>query len=338
MPRYRLGVLDQSPIAAGRTAADAIAETIELAQLAEQLGYGRYWLAEHHASESFAGTSPELLIAHVAQATRTIRVGSGGVMLMHDAALEVAEQFRLLETLHPGRIDLGIGRAPGADAHAIRALCPNDGEPDVAQRGFETKLRELSVLLRSESTSGHVFAQPRGPGMPELWLLGSGTTSALLAAKLGWSFCFAQFISGATGALVVDTYREAFVASPWLDRPRVAIGCFVLVGDDDAQAERLVSSTELWFLNSQRGRSIPFPTPEQALAHVWDGPAAAMRRQLRALRIHGGPEKVSRKLERLATLYDTDEMLIVTITHDPQARLRSYRHLAEIADLRPADR
>lgn len=338
MPRYRLGVLDQSPIAAGRTAADAIAETIDLAQLAEQLGYGRYWLAEHHASESFAGTSPELLMAHVAQVTRTIRVGSGGVMLMHDAALEVAEQFRLLETLHPGRIDLGIGRAPGANAHAIRALCPNDGEPDVAQRGFETKLRELSVLLRSESTSGHVFAQPRGPGMPELWLLGSGTTSALLAAKLGWSFCFAQFISGATGALVVDTYREAFVASPWLDRPRVAIGCFVLVGDDDAQAERLVSSTELWFLNSQLGRSIPFPTPEQALAHVWDGPAAAMRRQLRALRIHGGPEKVSRKLERLATLYDTDEMLIVTITHDHQARLRSYRHLAEIADLRPADR
>jgi luciferase family oxidoreductase group 1 len=336
MPRYRLGVLDQSPIAAGRSPADAIAETIELAQLAEQLGYGRYWLAEHHASESFAGTCPSLLMAHVAQTTRSIRVGSGGVMLMHYSALEIAEQFRMLETLHPGRIDLGIGRAPGADAHVIQALCPNDGEPDVAQRRFETKLRELSDLLRSDASpraGDHVFAQPRGPGMPEPWLLGSGTTSAVLAAKLGWGFCFAQFISGATGALVVDTYREAFVASPWLDRPRVAVGCFVLVGEDDAEAERLVSSTELWYLNLQLGRRIPFPTPEQAAAYAWDGPAAAMRRQLRALRIHGGPAKVSRNLERLTALYDTDELLIVTITHDHQARLRSYRRLAEIAGL-----
>lgn len=338
MSRYRLGVLDQSPIAAGRSPADAINETIELAQLAERLGYSRYWLAEHHASESFAGTCPELLVTHLAQATRSIRVGTGGVMLMHYSALKVAEQFRMLETLHPGRIDLGIGRAPGADAHGIRALSPHDGDPDVGQRRFETKLRELTDLLRSQSTpraAVHVFAQPRGPGMPEPWLLGSGTTSAMLAAKLGWSFCFAQFISGATGALVVDTYREAFVASPWLDRPRVAVGCFVLVGEDDAEAEHLLSSTELWFLNLQLGRSIPFPTPEQASTHAWDGPAAAMRRQLRALRIHGGPETVGRDLERLAKLYDADELLIVTITHDHQARLRSYARLAEIAGLQP---
>jgi luciferase family oxidoreductase group 1 len=331
MPRFRLGVLDQSPIAAGRSPADAIAETVELAQLAEQLGYARYWLAEHHSSESFAGPCPELLMAHVAAKTQSIRVGSGGVMLMHDSALEVAEQFRMLETLHPGRIDLGIGRAPGADALGIRALCPNDGEPDVAQRRFETKLRELSDLLRGGGD--RVFAQPRGAGMPEPWLLGSGTTSALLAAKLGWSFCFAQFISGATGALVVETYREAFVASPWLERPRVAVGCFVLVGEDDAEAERLISSTELWFLNLQLGRSVAFPSPEQALAYPWDGPPAAMRRQLRALRIHGGPTTVRRDMERLAKLYDTDELLVVTITHDHQARLRSYRRLAEIAGL-----
>jgi luciferase family oxidoreductase group 1 len=331
MPRFRLGVLDQSPIAAGRSPADAIAETVELAQLAEQLGYSRYWLAEHHSSESFAGPSPELLMAHVAAKTHSIRIGSGGVMLMHYSALKVAEQFRMLETLYPGRIDLGVGRAPGADAHGIRALCPNDGEPDVAQRRFEAKLRELSDLLRGEI--GPVFAQPRGPGMPELWLLGSGTQSAMLAAKLGWGFCFAQFISGATGALVVEAYRDAFVASPWLERPRVAVGCFVLVGEDDAEAERLISSTELWFLNLQLGRSVAFPTPEQALAHAWDGAPAAMRRQLRALRIHGGPATVRKDIDRLAKLYDTDELLIVTITHDHQARLRSYRRLAEIAEL-----
>lgn len=335
MPRYRLGVLDQSPIAEGRSPADAVAETLELAQRAEALGYSRYWLAEHHSSESFAGPCPEILMAEIAARTRHIRVGSGGVMLMHDSALEVAEQFRMLETLHPGRIDLGIGRAPGADAAGIRALCPNDGPPDVEQRLFETKLRELTSYLRGVSSPARVFAMPTGTGLPEPWLLGSGTTSAMLAARLGWSFCFAQFISGSSGAMVVDAYRESFRPSPWLARPRVAVGCFVLVADDDAAADRLISSTELWFLELQRGNRIPFPSPERALAFTWDDPAEAMRKQLRALRIHGGPATVERKLGRLATLYDTDEFLIVTITHDHQARLRSYAALAEIAGLEP---
>ncbi|PRP92216.1 Limonene 1,2-monooxygenase [Enhygromyxa salina] len=337
MPRYRFGVLDQSPIAEGRSPAQAVAETVELAIRAEALGYTRYWLAEHHSSVSFAGPCPEILMAHVAARTRSIRVGSGGVMMLHYSALKIAEQFRMLETLYPGRIDLGVGRAPGADTLGTEALCPNAGPPDVEQRLFEAKLRDLSGFLRGELRPEHpharLFAMPGGDGQPEPWLLGSGTGSAALAAKLGWSFCFAHFIGGASGVAVVDAYRQAFKPSPWQPRPRVAVGAFVLAADDDAEAQRLVSSTELWFLNLQLGRRVPFPTPAQALAHEWSPAAAAMRRQLRALRLHGGPATVARGLERLAMLYETDEFLVVTITHDHQARLRSYELLAEIAEL-----
>jgi luciferase family oxidoreductase group 1 len=334
MSRYHCGVLDQSPICEGRSPAQAVAETVELAVRAEQLGYERYWLAEHHGTESFAGPCPEILMAHVAASTRSIRVGSGGVMMMHYSALKVAEQFRMLETLHPGRIDLGVGRAPGADTHGTRALCPNDSAPDLEQRLFEAKLRDLAGYLRDEQTKP-VFAMPVGAGMPQPWLLGSGTHSAALAAKLGWGFCFAQFIGGASGALVVDTYRDAFVPSAWLSSPRVAVGAFILVADDDAEAERLISSTELWFLNLQLGNRIAFPTPEQALAYEWSPQATALRNQLRALRLHGGPETVARGLDRLARIYDTREFLIVTITHDHAARLRSYELLAQIAQLTP---
>jgi luciferase family oxidoreductase group 1 len=337
MPRYRLGVLDQSPIAEGRGAAQAVAETIDLARRAEQLGYTRYWLAEHHSSESFAGPCPEILMAHLAAQTHAIRIGSGGVMLMHYSALKVAEQFRMLETLHGGRIDLGIGRAPGADALGIEALSPNGASPDVEQRLFEAKLRDLTGFLRGELDPDHrhaqVVAMPRGEGLPELWLLGSGTKSAALAAKLGWGFCFAHFIGGASGVPVVEAYREAFVPSPWLERPRVAIGAFILAAGDDAEAERLVSSTELWFIELQRGRRIPFPSPERAVARTSNPAAAAMRRQLRALRLHGGPDTVGAGLERLSMLYETEEFLIVTITHDHEARVRSYEILAEIAEL-----
>ncbi|PRQ07722.1 LLM class flavin-dependent oxidoreductase [Enhygromyxa salina] len=324
MPRYRCGVLDQSPVAEGRGPAQAVAETVDLAIRAEQLGYARYWLAEHHATDSFAGPCPEILMAHVAAKTRSIRVGSGGVMMMHYSALKVAEQFNMLATLHPGRIDLGVGRAPGTDSQGARALCPNAAPPDLQQKLFETKLRDLGTYLH-----------PADGGGAQKWLLGSGTESATLAARLGWGFCFAQFISGASGATVVDAYREAFVPSPWLARPRVAVGAFILVAEDDAEANRLISSTELWYLSLQQGRHVPFPAPEQALAYEWGPAAAAMRRQLRALRLHGGPQTVSRGLDRLALLYDTDEFLVVTITHDHAARVRSYELLAEIAQLDP---
>ncbi|KIG14889.1 luciferase family protein [Enhygromyxa salina] len=340
MPRYRCGVLDQSPVAEGRSPAQAISESVDLAVRAEQLGYERYWLAEHHATESFAGPCPTILMAHVAAKTRSIRVGSGGVMLMHYSALAVAEQFRMLAALHPGRIDLGVGRAPGTDSRGARALAPNHGAPDLEQTLFETKLRELGGYVRDDgvpSSDQPVMAMPTGSiEPPQPWLLGSGSKSAALAAKLGWGFCFAQFIGGATGAMVVDAYREAFVPSVWLPRPRVAVGAFILVANDDAEAERLISSTELWYLSLQLGQHIRFPAPEQALAHEWSPAAAAMRRQLRALRLYGGPATVSRGLDRLALLYDTDEFLVVTITHNHAARVRSYELLAEIAQLAPA--
>ena len=333
MSSYRLSVLDQSPIAAGRSPADAVAETLDLAVRVEALGYERFWVSEHHATPSFAGASPEILMANLAARTQTIRIGSAGVMLMHYSALKVAEQFAMLETLSPGRIDLGIGRAPGSDPLGAIALSPTR-TPDLDQLRFETKLRDLTGFLRRELPPEHadatLMAMPSGAGMPEPWLLGSGTKSALLAARLGWNFCFAHFITGAVGIEVVDIYREAFVPSAWAPAPRVAVGAFVLAADDDAEAERLVSSAELWFLALQQGRRIPFPSPETALEYTWTPPEAALRKRLRSLQIHGGPAKVRRRLQRLETLYDTHEFVIVTITHSHQARVHSYELLAEL--------
>jgi len=188
--------------------------------------------------------------------------------------------------------------------------------------------------LRGELPRDHphasLIAMPTGAGLPQPWLLGSGTGSAMLAARLGWNFCFAHFIGGATGIEVVDAYREAFVPSAWAPAPRVAVGAFVLAADDDASAERLVSSTELWFLALQQGRRIPFPAPEDALAHEWTPIEQALRQRMRSLRIHGGPDGVRRGLRRLTKLYETDELVIVTITHDPSARQRSYEILAAL--------
>ena len=171
---------------------------------------------------------------------------------------------------------------------------------------------------------------PSGASMAEPWLLGSGTKSALLAARLGWNFCFAHFITGPVGIEVVDMYREAFVPSAWAPEPRVAVGAFVLAADTDEEATRLISSAELWFLALQQGRRIPFPSPERALAYSWSPEEDALRRRLRSLQIHGGPQRVRRKLERLERLYDTREFVIVTITHDHAARRHSYELLAEI--------
>lgn len=335
MPRFRLGVLDQSPIGEGRSPADAIAATLALARRAEALGYSRYWFAEHHSSESFAGTCPEIMIARIAAETRSLRVGSGGVMLMHRSALVVAEQFRMLETLHPGRVDLGIGRAPGIDPALVNALSPNGAPADLAQDLFESKLDHLVAYLRGEVVQPATIAMPRGDGMPELWMLGSGTTSAALAARLGWSFCFAQFLGRSSGESVVDAYREAFRPSPWLAEPRVAVGAFVLVAEDDERAEYLIRSAEQRFLDLQRGRRIAFPSPQTTRAYLSSPDDEAARQRLRALRIHGDPERVQRRLEILARRYATNEFLIMTVTHDPEDRLRSYELLAELADLEP---
>lgn len=334
MPPLRLGVVDQSPVRTGGTAADAVRETLELAREAERLGYTRYWLAEHHSTNSFAGSAPEVLIPHVAAATERIRVGSGGVMLSHYAPLKVAEQFRMLETLFPGRIDLGIGRAPGGDARTALALRPGGG---FGLAEFPGQIEDLAGWLTDSLPDAHPFrrvrAMPRGSGAPELWLLGSGGSSAEYAAHYGAGYSFAQFISGQDGSALVRAYREHFRPSERMPEPRASVGVSVVCADTGAEAERLASSMELWRRRIMTGRDRGIPSPEEALAELGAGWRPPASDEPGARSIVGDPAAVGAALPALAERYGVDELMVVTVVHEREARLRSYRLLAEVLAL-----
>jgi len=327
--QLKLGVLDQSPVRAGGTARDALAETVRLAQAAERLGYSRYWLAEHHGTDGFAGSAPEVLIARVAAATETIRVGSGGVMLAHYSPLKVAENFRLLETMFPGRIDLGIGRAPGSDQVTAAALAY--GNP-VGIEYFATRIADLAAFLRGERPVTEAFAQvratPAPDGPPEMWVLGSSDQSAIYAAHFGMGFSFAHFISPHGGDAVMRHYRDSFQPSVWAPAPIGNIGVFVVCAPTDEEAERLAASRDLWRLRLQLGRHGPYPTVEEALAYQYSPHERAIVEANRANRIAGSPAKVRAQLEALAQAYMIEEIVVLTIVHDPALCLRSYELLA----------
>jgi len=333
----RLSVLDQSPIRAGSTPADAVRETIALAQTAERLGYHRYWLAEHHNSGGLAGTTPEILITRVAAATSRIRVGSGGVMLSHYSALKVAENFRMLETLFPGRIDLGVGRAPGSDQLTARALQHGPGALGI--ENFPQQLADLGGFLTGSLPPEHPFAQikamPVGPSQPELWLLGSSDQSAAYAAHFGFPFSFAHFIAGVSGAGIVRAYREYFRPSVWAAEPRASVGIFALTADTEAEALRIGKSRELWLLRLALGHLGPFPSVEEAESYPYSERERAYIRQNAGRSVIGAPEQVKQRLEAMAAEYGVDELVLVSICHDPAARRRSYELLAEVFDLTP---
>lgn len=327
----QLSVLDQSPIGEGRTAAEALKETIELARLADRLGYRRYWLAEHHAHPGFAGPAPEVLIGTVAAATRRIRVGSGGVMLSHYSALKVAECFRVLEALHPGRIDLGIGRAPGSDQLTAVALAGGAGE--MAGARFPQQVADVIGYLSDSIPAGHPFAQlrvmPAGSTMPEVWLLGSSDQSAILAAHFGTPFSFAHFINDVGGPEVMQAYRQGFRPSPRLARPLANIGVFVICADTEEKAMRAAASRDLWRLRVEQGRAGPVPPVEEALAYPYS--EAEMRRveRNRHRQVVGAPDQVKARLEALATEFGVDEIAVVTVCHSFADRCRSYELLAQ---------
>jgi luciferase family oxidoreductase group 1 len=325
-----VGVLDQSPIRTGGTAAEAVAETLELAQACERWGYHRYWLAEHHASRGLAGSTPEVLLAHVAARTSRIRVGSGGVMLSHYSALKVAENFRMLETLHPGRIDLGIGRAPGSDPRTARALAHGPGALGIEH--FPAQIGDLLGFLRNDLPQGHPFrgirAMPDGPTMPELWLLGSSDEGAALAAHFGTAFAFAHFISDAGGVEATRGYAASFRPGV-LDAPRAAVAVFALAADTEAEAQRLAKSRDLWITRLYTGRPGAFPSVEEAEAYPYSEQELSIVHHVRRRTIAGAPEQVRDRLLALAGAYGAAELVIVTIAHDFKARLRSYQLLAE---------
>ena len=328
----RLSVLDQSTVVTGRSPDTSIRESLELARHCEALGYHRYWCAEHHNSASQAGTAPEILISAIAATTSRIRVGSAGVMLPHYSSLKVAEQFRVLDAIAPGRIDLGLGRAPGSDGRTAFALNPM---AETAAEHFPAQVRDLMAWLAGEKlVEGHPFrdivAQPGGPTLPEVWILGSSDYGAQVAAYFGLPFCFAHFITDGRGAdQAMAIYREGYRPSARHPAPYGAVCVWAMAAATEAEAARLFTSRELWRLGRDRGVFAPLPSPEEAAAHAYSEAEQQRIERLRERALYGTPDAVAGKLRDLAGTLGVEEVAILTTLHDPEARRRSYKLLAE---------
>ena len=336
MSPLRLSILDQSPIVSGATSADALRATIALAQLADQLGYHRYWLAEHHNMRGLADPCPEILVGHVAAATRHIRVGTGGVMLPYYSPLKVAEVFRMQEALHPKRIDLGIGRAPGGDrmtANAMNAHAFDDME------GFPRQVMEvvgwIDRTLPEEHPYASVQAMPSGLTSPEVWLLGSSDYSGALAAYLGLRFAFAHFINAQGGDAVTRAYRNDFRPSLREAKPYAMVCVFVLCAQTEAEAQRLAASIDHRRLLMAVGREGPIATVQEAQAYPYTERDRSIIERERARAIIGTPDKVKLRLLEIAQSYAADELMLITITGDYASRRRSYEWLSAEFGLDP---
>lgn len=332
----KLSVVDQSPIPAGATAADALRNTIEVARLADRLGYERYWIAEHHATSAFASSAPEVLISRVGAETSAIRVGSGGVLLPHYSPLKVAEVFLTLEALYPGRIDLGVGRAPGGTPLETLAL-RRDRSRRLPADDFPEQLAELLAFLgKGGFADDHPFARievsPAVPRPPDVWLLGSSMWSSAAAAEFGLPYAFAHFIDPAPTRRAVESYRENVAALHPNAEPRALVALGAICADTEEEARRLSQSLRLFRrLLLEGGRIGPIATPEEAVARLGAdrGPAPADRGSEWPRVIVGAPEQVRERLTRMASELHVDELMVVTVVHDHGARLRSYELLAE---------
>ena len=332
-----LSVLDQSPVRSGGSVADALSESVRLAQATERLGYRRYWFAEHHNTGGLACPAPEIMIAHVAAHTSTIRVGSGGVMLSHYSPLKVAEVFRMLEALHPGRIDLGIGRAPGSDQRTAQILAY--GRTLNVIEHFPSQIVELQGFLTGGFPSAHPYhsvrATPDSGRVPELWILGSTDAGAQYAAHFGWGFSFAQFINPEGGEDIARWYKEHFRPSAQVPEPRVTMGVAVTCADDEEEAEGYAMARWASRILSLRGQRTGMLPPGEARAFLAANADPEYLAHQRRSAVYGTPAQVREKLLALAERYDVDELIVLTNVYDFGARVRSYELLAEAFDLRP---
>ncbi len=332
---FRLSVLDQSPIAEGLGPGVALRNTLDLARLADKLGYSRYWLAEHHGTPALACNSPEALIGLVADATLRIRVGSGGVMLPHYSPLKVAETFGMLSNLFPGRIDLGIGRAAGSSSTVAFALQRDRRQP--APDDFREQLSELLSYFSASPRASGPFPQLSIPAVcgerPEIALLGSSPQSAIWAAELGLPYVFADFIN-AEGAPITRHYCHRFVPSERLQTPRVGVAVWAVCATTDEEARELSASLRMMMTMLFRGRPIPVPTVERAQRFIREeGVPLEMLPAGRRI-LTGSPANIRRALEGVAGEYGAEEVMIVNIVHDHAARRRSYELIAQEFNLR----
>lgn len=320
----RLSILDQSPIATGSNARTALQQTCEIAQLAERLGYSRFWVSEHHDAVNLAGSTPEVLISHLAARTNSIRVGSGGVMLPHYSAYKVAENFRMLEALYPNRIDLGVGRAPGGMPRSTMAL--QEGRAHRAD--YRQQVQDLQDYLTDSIKAEHRFqgltARPVIDTAPELWLLGSSTGSARIAAERGAPFMFAQFINGEGGPQTVRQYTELFQPSVTSSKPQAAVAIFCICAPTDEEANYVASSLDLALVMLANGqRSAGTPSLEVAANYAYNQYELAVVRENRKRMVIGSPQTVRQQILQLIDDYGVDEVMIATTTAEFEHRRRS---------------
>jgi luciferase family oxidoreductase group 1 len=330
VPKIKLSVLDQSPIRSGGSPPESLLETVELAQACERFGYHRYWLAEHHATPALAGPAPEIMIARIAAVTETMRIGSGGIMLSHYSPLKVAETFNLLETLYPGRIDLGIGRAPGSDQLTAAALAYGS---EIGIDYFPTRIADMMAFMGNAEPPTKIFERikivPKPAQPAQVWLLGSSDQSALMAAQFGLAFSFAQFITPSGGQGVLDAYRQQFKPSKFYPQPAASISTFMICAETEKEARRLGSSRDFSLLRRARGQQGPFPSIAEAEAHDYSGSDLEIIAGSANRSFYGDPDQCRAWIDTLAEDYGVDEIIVLTICHDAGARRRSYELLAK---------
>jgi luciferase family oxidoreductase group 1 len=330
-----LSVLDQSTAAVGVPQAQAIRDTVDLARYCEELGYARFWVSEHHNHPTIVGTAPEILMAAIAQVTARIRIGSAGVMLPHYAPLKVAEQFRVLDALAPGRIDLGLGRAPGSDGKTAFALNPNANED---AEHFPANVRDLMAWVAGEPLiTGHPFtglaARPEGDTAPEFWMLGTSDYGAQIAAHFGIPYCFAHFITDGRGVeRAFQLYRDTYKPSERFPEPIANVCVWALAAETDAEAERLFTSRAHWKVRREMGDLRAIESPETVADFQYSDAEKARIAELRAGAIIGSGASVYQQLDDLAAQHSIDEVVVLTWTHAQDDRRNSYRLLAEAKD------
>jgi luciferase family oxidoreductase group 1 len=332
--KIKLSVLDQSPVRKGGTAVQALKETVQLAKLTDRLGYTRYWVSEHHNTTSLAGSTPEVLIAHLAGETKHLRVGSGGVMLPNHSALKVAENFRMLEALFPGRIDLGIGRAPGTDRITSTILNPSNRfkEEDLLQQ-----LIDLQDYLHDTHSPGashqNVRAIPIADTAPDLWMLTSSGESGVIAAHFGMGVSFAHFINPVGGAQMIKAYKARFTPSEQLKKPQASVGIFVFCSEDEEKVRQTQAVMDWQLVNIGKGISNGFPSYLDIRSTNYSESELQMIQYNRQRMVVGSPQSVKEQLTTLAQEYGVDEIVIATITYDFNDRLTSYELLAKTFEL-----
>lgn len=325
-----LSILDLSPVSTGSSGAQALRNSLDLARLADRLGFTRYWVAEHHNLPSIASSAPDIMIGQIAAVTTRMRVGSGGVMLPNHAPLMVAERFKVLEALYPGRIDLGLGRAPGTDPATSYMLRRRQGISE--EDDFLDRFNELMLLETQGFPSGHPFhkvrAMPEGVPLPPIYLLGSSDYSAQLAGRIGAAFSFAHHFATFDAAEAMRLYRENFRPSPSHDRPLAILATHVVCADTDEEAERLAMTVSLNFVRRSKGEYLPLASPEEAAAYDYTPADHARVAQNRSRMSVGAPQTVLARLEPLIKSTQADELMVTTMLFDHEARKRSYELLA----------